>query len=176
MSLPLDIGSRGGPLQPGQVKAAEAPNPYADTKRVYLEYPPEIFPIPGAQEFAVDEDFSSPGVGSTEPTALRYQVPQGMLAIIRVFGYGIQSMTTATDVSWSVLVNGGNVQGYTDRRFFPGNVPRVTASVDAFIRVPAGGLISVRFTNVDGAVYAANANFSGWFWSEQEAKLRTGRP
>jgi hypothetical protein len=174
--MPLDVLSRGGPLVPGQVAGSEAPNPYADTKRVYLEYPPEIFPMPGAQEFAVDVDFSSPAVGATEPAGLILTLPQGMVGIVRVFGYGIQTMTIATNVSWALLVNGGPVQGYTDRRFFPGNVPRVTASVDTFIRVPAGGTIAVRFTNVDGAAYTANANYSGWFWSEQEAKLRSGRP
>ncbi len=178
--LPRDVQGWGAPIMPGGTgpESLEMPGttrPYKGTARVLLAFPPEIYPLPGAQEFTVDEDFSSPAAGTVEPAALVFALPQQMKGIIRVAGWGIQNMTAATDVFWTFKVNSGAVQGYTEKRFFPGNVPRITASVDAFIRIPAGGTLSVAFTNVDGAAYTANASYSGWYWSEDEEKQWTGR-
>lgn len=175
--LPPDIRERGkvlgsstGQFQPGDPFDSTADAEYPVTSRATQVYLPEIQPIPGAIQFRRSARFNSPGAGAVEPAALQLRIPAQMIGVIRVFGYGLLAMTAATDVFWTLLFDGNPVPGYERIDFFPGLVPRVTATEsDILVRFPQGCVISVRFTNVDGAVYDAGANYSGWFYTPEAA-------
>lgn len=162
-TAPLDVlAIRGAgdapPAPPGRSDA-----PPINALDIYL---PEVFPIPGATEFARDEFASSPAAGTITPAALRLELPQSSLGIIRVFSVGLDDMTQATNVIFRLRVNQRPVPAWGAFRLFPGVAARVTSSVGTWVLVPPSGVIDVAIQNVDGAAYLVGAGYSGWHWPE----------
>lgn len=175
----IDVGFYRAPGSPGGGPGApaagggaglDAPAPIARTMQVF---PPELYPIPGAQEFRLNEQFASPAAGVLTPAALRTVIPDRYVGIVRAFSYAMLAMSAATVVKWELLVNGGPVAGYSFA-FFPGAVPRISAAEDVYLRVPMGATLEVRFTNTDGAAYTVGAGYYGWFWQPAGAENWTG--
>ncbi len=150
------------------------PNPYPATSRTLEVWHPWLYPFPGSTDFRINATFNSPGAGNVTPAALALQFPQLKKGIITSVGYSLQNMTTATQVLWQILVNKRPVNGWQNLTFFPGNVPRISASEDAKIPVPAGGLVEVLFQNIDGAAYTVGANYYGWFWDDEAERQWMG--
>lgn len=174
--VPVDIQNRGRVL--GSSREVVQGDPfdstagalYPETARNLQIYLPEIYPIPDAVQFRRNVQFASPGAGQVEPAGLVLNVPAQMVGVVRVFGYGLLQMTPATDVYWTLLFDGVPVPGYEEVRPFPGLVPRITGNEsDIVVPFPQGAVISVRFTNVDGAAYVAGANYSGWYYTPEAA-------
>lgn len=152
-----------------------SPDPYPDTARALQIWHPWEAPFPGATEFRPNAVFASAGAGDVTPAGLVTQLPQRKQGIIRLVNWGIGVLSTSSIVTWAILVNDMPVQGWDSLSFFPGNVPRVTASEDARIWVPQGAKISVRFTNTDGAAYTqVGAGYYGWYWDDQAAARWAG--
>ena len=157
---PLDVKALGGGPLPEHYGAGQVV-PMGTFLRRYM---PEEFPIPGATEFARDTFLTSPGAGTIIPAALTFRVPAGSIGIIRGFGVGLNNMTTATDVVFSLRVDDRPVPAWGTFRMFPGAASRVTTQVGTWVTLPPLANVSVAITNVDGAVYILGANFSGWYW------------
>lgn len=175
LNVPIDAAAqalipsgRGAPI-PGA--PPRAPDYFAG--RALQVFPPDYFPPPGAQELYRSVDFASAAAGTLEPAGLVTQLPPGSSGVIRVVGYGVFPMTAATDLTWSVVVNGAVVAGWA-RRIFARVLPSVNVSEDAYIRIPDGGQVRIRFLNTDGAAYTVNATYSGWFYSTADALRWTG--
>jgi len=159
-ALPADISGETG----GTVPEHRLLGDYAPAAMVLSRYLPEEFPIPGATEFQRDTFLTSPGVGTITPGALRFQIPSGSYGIVRSFGVGLNLMTAATDVVFSLRVDDRPVPAWGTFRLFPGGASRVTAQVGTWIELSPASIITVVITNVDGAVYVLGANYSGWYW------------
>lgn len=166
-------GQRGAGLHDYGGSAPPAAPDFWTGGRSLTVFPPDFFPPPGAQEFYSSVDFSSPGAGTTTPAGLVTQLPPGSSGIIRVVGYGVINMTTATNLTWEILLNGAVVPGWA-RRIFARNLPAVNVSEDAYIRVPDGAQISLALVNTDGAAYTVNGSYSGWRFSTADALRWTG--
>lgn len=170
-----DPGESYGDLPPGS-RGPGAAQPFgggATIDRALQVYPPELYPIVGAQEFRKNEQFASAAAGVLTPAALQTVLPDRYVGVIRVFSYGLLLMLATTVVKWELLFNGGPVAGQSFT-FFPGPVPRITANEDLYLRVPMGTTIDVRFTNTDGAAYTVGAGYYGWFWQPAGAEAWTG--
>lgn len=169
---PLDILAERGaserpPAPPGVTEA-----PPINSLSLYL---PEVFPIPGATEFAADGFVSSPGAGTIAIPGVSVQLPQSSLGIVRVFSIGLDDMTQATDVIFRLRVNQRPVPAWGAFRMFPGVAARVTASQGVWVPVSPSGVVDVVVQNVDGAVYQVGAGFSGWWWPESLDKAWRGQ-
>lgn len=165
--LPGDIAARRIPSAPPSSSLSGAGVGGLPKTGAIMFFPPEVFPIPGAQEFDVFTFANSPGAGTITPAALQFQLPQGFVARIAVATAGIDNMTNVTNVVFSLRVNGarafGPAGGY---QLFPGVAARATSSVDTYVMVPAGALVDVAITNIDGAAYTVGFGFSGWMWAQ----------
>ncbi len=159
-ALPADIGGETG----GTVPERRLVGDYAPATTVLSRYLPEEFPIPGATEFQRDTFLTSPGAGSLTPAALTFQIPSGSYGIVRSFGVGLNLMTAATDVTFSLRVDDRPVPAWGTFRLFPGAASRVTAQVGTWIELAPASIITIVITNTDGAIYVLGANYSGWYW------------
>lgn len=155
----VGIGEAGGTV-PEHIVTGD----YAPSATVLTRYLPQEFPIPGATEFQRDTFLTSPGAGSITPGALTFRIPTGSYGIIRSFGVGLNLMTAATDVVFSIRVDGRPVPAWGTLRMFPGAASRVTTQVPTWIELEPSAIITVVITNVDGAVYVLGVNYSGWYW------------
>lgn len=162
-TAPLDIEAIRGAASRPPVPPGLPAEPPLNALQLYL---PEVSPIPGATEFARDAFASSPAAGTIVPAGLIFQTPQSSLGIVRVFSVGLDDMTQATNMIFSLRVNQRPVPAWGSFRLFPGVAARVTASVGTWVLVPPNSEISVAITNVDGAVYLVGAGYSGWYWPE----------
>lgn len=176
--LPVDVRERGKVLGSSTGGGFSSQDPfnsttgaeYGSTDRSLQVYLPEVKPIPGAIQFRRNVKFASAGAGQLEPAGLQLQVPAQMIGVINVFGYGLLNMSPATDVYWTLLFDGVPVPGYEEVSPFPGLVPRLyNTESDLLIPFPQGAVISVRFTNVDGAAYDVGANYYGWYYTPEAA-------
>lgn len=143
------------------------------TLQVYL---PEIYPIPAATEFNILAQKATTIVEAGVDIGLTVDVPPNNVAIIRGVNLYISDMTTATNVSWTVTLNGAPAQGFNNLSIFPRNSPFVSNSFDAFVRVGQGIKIRVVYTNTDGGSYTVGAALSGWWWPQTlgEQWIRSG--
>ncbi len=157
---PIDVKALGGGPLPEDYGLGQV----ALVGTFLRRYLPEEFPIPGATEFQRDTFLTSPGAGTQTPAALTFRIPAGSYGIIRGFGVGLNNMTTATDVTFSLRIDDRPVPAWGTLRMFPGAASRVTTQVGTWVPVEPNSIITVAITNTDGAVYILGANYSGWYW------------
>ena len=129
-------------------------------------YLPTIEPIPGASEFNPQATKATNVVEANVDIGLTLDVPPNNIGIIRGVQLFILDMLTTTVVTWTLTINGGPVQGYTNLSIFARTAPFVGNSFDSFINIPQGGKVRVIYTNTDGGSYTIGAGISGWFWPQ----------
>ncbi len=154
-------GTKGGvmtPVQSGMTPAAGRS----------LDIPlPEIYPIPEAKEFNPSGTIATAAVEVGTITGATIVIPSGNLGVIRNFTIYISNMVAATNVTYTLLVNGQPQQGYQALSMFPRVSPFVSNGFDCFIRVTGEATITVSFSNIDGGAYTVGAAFGGWYWPQQ---------
>jgi hypothetical protein len=126
---------------------------------------PEVFPIPGSQEFNPLGYTTTAVVQSNIiiPNA-SVQLPPYNIGIIRSVGLYLSNMSAATDVLWSLLFNGAPVVGYTNLTMFPRVLASAVSNFDTYIRIPQNTLVTAEFSNLDGGSYTVGLSFSGWYY------------
>jgi hypothetical protein len=135
-------------------------------------FSPELYPIPDAQEFnpagsiatAAVESKAIPIAPQYGPDASAITLPGGNIGIIRSFSISITNMLTTTNVTFTLLVNGGPVGGYGGISITPRVSPYVNIPFDCFIRLPNAAKVTASFNNIDGGNYVVGVTFGGWFW------------
>lgn len=132
--------------------------------RQLMIFPPEIYPIPDAQEFNLEGDIASVGAGTVQIPVATIQLQSGYVGIIRGFSIYIDDMLATTNVLYSLLINGSAPAGYGLIKMFPRAAPSVSNGFESFVRVPDSALISVKAQNIDGGTYIVGAAISGWIW------------
>lgn len=161
---PLTPGSEGGPPAP----IGEDAEP---TLSLYL---PEVFPIPGAQEFQITGQANVTGPAGTI-TVLPAQAGsvaalvlpphyQGIIRTVDIFAGGAAGLTFTTNQIYQILVNGAVAPGWGSRTFFGRTASSVEQAFDAFIRIPDGGSVTLQNINEDGGTYTVGMWIAGWYW------------
>jgi hypothetical protein len=130
-------------------------------------YMPEVFPIPGAHEFAFYSIVTSPAAGITPFPAIAFVLQQSAVGIIRVITSGVDDMTNATRLTFRLRINGGVVEGPAGGLIpFPGVAARTTIGEDVWVHLPLGAQVTGEVLNTDGAAYQVGLGYSGWWWPE----------
>lgn len=134
---------------------------------------PEERPIPSAIVFETLDSAATAVVQANvfNLPAANFQVPDGFLGRISGISFYVDNLLTTSDIRFTVWQNRQPVQGFSGVRIFPGAAARVANQFDTYIRVPAGQLLEVSFTNNDGGSYIVGAALSGWIWPQSAGKL-----
>ena len=151
----LPTGIAPGPVKPPLTAVANIPAP-------------EIYPWPGAQDFAAEGFQTGINLASGEVTLATLVVPTQNVAVVRDLTVIVNTMLATTDARFRFRINDGVVQGYDYRPF-----PRPAASLEAsfppestLIRIPEGATITYTAVILDAGTYDIGAYFHGWFWSK----------
>lgn len=164
-NTPSDIAARAFSMpKPG-------PGPYAMLPKVLNIPLPWLEPFPDAQFFNVSANKST-SVGETgiSITGSKSQIGQGVIGVLRSFTVNINDMTPATNVVFTLMVNGGPVPGFGQISMFPRNAASVSNSFDCMIILPVSATIEVFYNNADGGSYLVGASYGGWQYPEASAR------
>jgi hypothetical protein len=137
-------------------------------------YLPEVFPIPSAVEFQQFGSGTIVGVNSQLVLAgTRIQIPNhcvGIARTVNIFGGGAGGLTFATNLQYTIRINGAGAPGWTNRTFFGRTASSVEQAFDAFIRIPDGATVDALVTDVDGGSYTVGLWFAGWYWPAEDGR------
>lgn len=169
---PLDLTGTGKALRrpggggPGGGNGGPAPAP-----PVPVVFPPEIYPIPGARNVysTVNASVSNAAVA----TLATISFLSNEVAVVRAIRLVVNSLTTSSLITFSVVANQGAVPGY-------GAIPMPQAAATVFlleltpvIRLPIGtSVVSIIATvaATDATTYVMSATLEGWAWDPSLAK------
>ena len=165
---PVQIGARGGnfgggaPMGGGAAVGGSGP---------IVRFLPEERPIPTAQEFNLLGQQTTVAVQANQPlVGATLTLPSGFVARVAAVVLYVAGLGAGSQLSFSLTVNDGAVQGWTNVAIFPGAAARVSEGYDAHILVPNTGVVEAFFTNADGGAYTVGVQISGWQWAEQDGK------
>lgn len=163
-TVPTDIQARvRGDVRP--------PQQFGRMPMVLSVHLPWVMPIPDSQEIAVLGYEDTTGVGDTGTIAnTEYTLGQGNIGVLRSFSVYIDDMTTATDVTFSLRINGAPAPGYGAIKMFPRLAASVSNSFDCMLILPVKAKVEVVFLNTDGGAYKVGAGFNGWEHPELSAR------
>lgn len=169
VSPPWGMGGGGAPISSPPSFGMSAVGGPVNANGINLTIPlPEVLPIPAAHEFNIEGHVATAGVsaGPINIVNAAFRVPPNNLAVIRGVTFYITDMTTATNMVFSLLINGGAPAGYGGVTIFPRNAPFVANGFESMIRFNGDANIQGVFTNNDGGTYIVGVSFSGWYWPE----------
>ncbi|MGH3589536.1 MAG: hypothetical protein ACRDRF_00665 [Pseudonocardiaceae bacterium] len=134
-------------------------------------YPPWVFKLPMSQDINANQ-FASvlPAVVGATVTPVTFTIPETTVGWEQIFGIFILSPTALQDITFSLRVNGGPVQGWDNIKFPPGVANFVVQNfADLQVRIPNGGKVDVVVTNNNGAgPFTVGAKIAGWYHPESE--------
>lgn len=141
-------------------------------------FPPEVYPIPGAVLFQPSAQNTAVSNASGVVVLASVAIPAQSRCVIRRVQFGVDSMTTASLLTWYIRGNQGNLL----LNPFAINPARAATFAgddqDVLIRVPEGVSVldlAVAVGAADAATYQTGGMFSGWYWTrEQEDAYRAG--
>lgn len=161
-------GARVVPGGGGGGSSIPAP-PLASQGGPVIRYPPDVFPIPSAQEINTEGQAATVvAEANIELVGARIQLPQGSLGRLASIVLYVANLGAGSILSFTITINGGAVQGYTNVPIFPGATARLGVGYQPYIRIPSGALVQAFYTNADGGAYTVGVALSGWQWSQQD--------
>ena len=162
-------GQNMGPrIDPDVFRRQEGP---ADTSPLVRNvYPPWVFKLPMSQDFNVNRfDLALAGVAGAFVTPVEFQMPSTFVGYLQIFGIFILTPLATQDVTFSLLINGGPVQGWDNIKFPPGAANFVVQNFsDLQVRIPDSARVSVRVTNNNANAWTVGAKIAGWYHPQSE--------
>lgn len=195
--LPRQLIKRVPPNTPRDIAAA-AQSPEYDPSGMYgygsreqllgtkhqlaqIVFPPWIYPPPNAGHYVyrVVDATVGPGPVTVELNAVTatlgtsvFQIPNNNFGIMRSFNLNVNNLLATSDIVFSILVNGGAIQGHDELRVFP----RAAASVsegfspeETVLPLPEGARVSFRVTVTDAVAYQLGISWRGWYYGKDLA-------
>lgn len=166
--VPGPIGGPGGPGGGG------GGGGFGGLAGVSLASPFDVKP-PGGHDFQVWGTVSAgPGVAPVPFTGApaTFIIPQAQVGVIRSVVFLANGLLTTSMASFSILFNGGGVEGWVNVPILPRLASSVSSSYgpeETFIVVPEATTISLIATVLDGVAYQVSALLHGWFFDKQLA-------
>lgn len=132
---------------------------------------PEERPIPGATIFNVIGQQSTAAIQSNVAIpGVLVDVPAGYRCRLDSLVCYVDNLLQTSQLTFSVLANGGPIPGLANIGIFPGVVARAAENFDIFVRVDGPTKLTVQFSNADGGTYLVGAALSGWTWPDSLGK------
>jgi hypothetical protein len=162
------------PLLAGQSQSEQSKDPRKAVVRVLDIYLPEVFPIPGAQEFQgyYEASIAGPATGAVTTFTQGYLGPSlilpsfysGIIRTVDIFATATAGLLATTRILYTVLVNGVGAQGWINRTFFERITQSFEVGFDAFIRLPDSAQVAAKVQVVDSNTYDVGIYVTGWYW------------
>src|ERR1700733_2340051 len=138
----------------GQSSLEQSKDPRKAVVRILDIYLPEIFPIPGAQEFQgyYEATIAGPLVGPRTtftqgfggaPLVLPLNY-QGIIRTVDIFATASAGLLSTTRILYTVLVNGAAAPGWQNRTFFARLTQSFEVGFDSFIRLPDSATVQAQ--------------------------------
>jgi hypothetical protein len=123
-----------------------------------------------SQDFNVNRfDLALAGVLGATVVPVEFNVPSTFVGYLQIMGIFLQSPTNLQDVTFSLLINGGPVQGWDNIKFPPGAANFVVQNfADLQVRLPDSARVSVLVTNNNANAWVVGAKIAGWYHPESE--------
>lgn len=137
--------------------------------------PPNSVKPPGGHDFQVFSTVTAgPAVTPVAFTGARstFLIPTANVGVIRSVVFLVNGLLTTSNVLFSVLFNGGGVEGWNGIPVLPRLASSVSSSYgpeETFIEVPENTTVSLSVTVTDGVAYQVSALLHGWFYPTELA-------
>lgn len=165
------VGGGGGGGGYGGVGAAPPPTVGQGGTGPVVRFLPDWIPIPSSIEFNTLGQAASVAVeNNVELAAAGFTLAATQLARIASVNLFVVNLTASSQLSFTIRINGANVDGWTNVAVFPGNTARLADNFGSYIRCPMGAKVQVFYTNADGGTYTVGAALSGWKWLDADGK------
>lgn len=128
--------------------------------------PPWIQKIGAISKDFNEQDFTlviAAGAGS-QVVGPSFRLPSANVGWLQQFQLYVLSQTAATDLQWTLRMNGGPVPGFANKRNPPGVANLVLIDLNGLqVPVPQGALVDFVITNIGGAgPFTVGGGFAGW--------------
>lgn len=133
-------------------------------------YPPWVFKLPASKDFNRN-GFASALAGVVGATVIpvTFALPPTFIGYVQIFGLYILSPTALQDITFSLRINGGPVEGWDNIQFPPGVANFVVQNFSELqVPIPDGGEVDVLVTNNSANAFTVGAKISGWYHSYVE--------
>lgn len=166
------LGVRVGGSQP-----PHSPTDISKTFGQYQQLAPWQEPPPGSTPLFLSAKAATVGAGNVvTPAALQTTLQQSELGVIRGFSLFVENPTAATNVLWTLLINGAAVPGLNAVTILGRAAASVQRPLSVLVFIPAGATVGVQITNVDGGAYNVGADLEGWKYSTVTGSDVRNRP
>ncbi len=136
-----------------------------------LVYPPWVFKFPMSQDYNRNLFTSvlAAAVGATV-IPVEFTLPPTFVGWQQIFGIYVLSPTALTDITFTLRVNGGPIEGWDNIRPPPGVANFIVQNFSEIqVRVPNSGRIDVIVTNnAATGPWTVGAKIAGWYHPETE--------
>jgi hypothetical protein len=131
-----------------------------------VQQDPGLYPPPNSIPINVSLNTAIVGAGATfQPAGLAFSVPQSSFGVISVVQLLLDGITIASNVLWTMLINGQPVPGFNPITILGRNGAASVAKTwgpQLRVIIPLGGTISWLIQDVDGGAYTAGVSYYGW--------------
>jgi hypothetical protein len=134
-------------------------------------YPPWQRKLPSSVDFNQNEfNAALAGVIGATVVPVEFTLPPTYLGYLTVFGIYILSPTVAQDVTFTLRINSGPVQGFDNVQFPPGvaNFVVQNFSDEPICWIPDGAKVDVLVTNGSADAWTVGAKIAGYFHARTE--------
>lgn len=144
--------------------------PATESPLVRNVYPPWVYKLPMSQDFNVNRfDLALAGAAGATVVPVEFNIPSTFVGYLQIFGIFILSPLATQDVTFSLLINGGPVQGWDNVKFPPGVANFVVQNfADLQVRLPDSARVSVLVTNNNANAWTVGAKIAGWYHPQSE--------
>lgn len=130
------------------------------------QFPPHLYPPPGATAIFKSDTAQTTGAGSYSPAGLSFTLPKGYRGILRVLTPFVDSPTSATQVTWNVRVNGSAANGLNGLTLIGRNAGSIEKIFDQWsLELPEAASVDVQIQQVDAGAYIVGMQLEGWYYN-----------
>jgi len=149
----------------------EQSGPAETSRLVRTIFPPWVYKLPMSADYNrnVFSSALAAGAGSTV-IPVTFTLPETFVGYQQIFGVYILSPTALQDITFTLRINGGPVEGWDNIQFPPGVANFVVQNfADLQVRIPNSGKVDVVVTNNSAAgPWTVGAKIAGWYHPESE--------
>jgi hypothetical protein len=134
-------------------------------------YPPWQRKLPSSVDFNQNAfDSALAGVAGATIVPVEFTLPQTYVGYLTVFGIYILSPTALQDVTFTLRINGGPIQGFDNVKFPPGvaNFVVQNFSDEPICWIPEGAKVDVLVTNNNANAWTVGAKIAGYYHARTE--------